>query len=170
MHIFLEGESHVGKTTLIHKLLENIPQEKVYGFYTQKVSVISGSEETGGIYIFSARQRANYNYCIATFNTVGCFNIDTSVFETYGLSLLSSIPEGSIVVMDELGFLENNAPKFCEQVLKVLDEKVTVIGVVKRKNTAFLNKVRRHPFVQIYAVTKENREAVLQDIKRLLEV
>lgn len=66
--------------------------------------------------------------------------------------------------MDELGFLESNAPKFCHKVLEVLDGPYTVLGAVKPRNTAFLERVRCHKKVMLYQITENNRNTLYQQM------
>jgi len=76
--------------------------------------------------------------------------------------------KGSIVVMDELGFLESQSKAFCEKVLEVLGQEVTVLGVIKPKNLPFLNQVREHPKVLLYTLTEDNRQEQLEKCLKIL--
>lgn len=170
MHLFVTGEVGVGKTTLINHLLHQVPKEKIYGFCTQKHSPDGKLGEAGKVYIFPAKQNGKVHsleneaaetmHCVAEILGKGQFNLHREVFEEYGVSLLENIPDGSLVVMDELGFLESRAPKFCEKVKALLNREVTVIGVIKAKHTPFLDEVRNHSAVEVYTLTEENRDAL----------
>lgn len=175
MHLFISGDVGVGKTTLIHQLLKQIPDEKIHGFYTQKESPEGKFGDSGGIYMFSAKKQLQQpvKRCVAEILGSGKFDLHLEVFEEYGVSLLEDIPDGSIVVMDELGFLESQAATFCDKVLEILGRDVIVLGVIKPKHTDFLEKVRNHPLVQLHTITEENRveltkrleEQLVQEVK-----
>lgn len=171
MHLLITGEVGVGKTTLISNLLEDVPKDRIYGFYTQKISPDGKFGKAGEIYMFPAPYglEPKLEHCVAKILGHRQFDLHIEEFETYGVSLLSNIPEGSFVLMDELGFLESNAPKFCNKVMEVLDCKVCVIGVVKPKHTAFLDRVRQHKNVRLFEITVENREEQTRQIRQILK-
>ncbi len=164
MHIFITGERGVGKTTLIHRLVQKLPKEKCYGFYTEKVSPEGKWGEVGEIEMFSARRPEGERYCLAKLYGKGKQEIYSEVFENYGVSLLENIPKGSFVIMDELGFLESRSPRFCQKVLEVLDQEVKVLGVIKPKAIPFLETIRKHPNVKVYTLTEENRETLTNEL------
>ena len=75
-----------------------------------------------------------------------------------------------VILMDELGFLEQDAAGFRRQVLRCLDGNSPVLAVIKHKtHIPFLQEIRTHPRVQLYQVTAENRDdlpAVLSPLIR----
>ena len=93
------------------------------------------------------------------------------VFDSAGAELLKR--PAQLVLMDELGFFENEAEVFKAAVFSVLDSNTPVLGVIKPKRTAFLDTVREHPGTRVVEVTKENREdvyyKVLAMVKEALE-
>ena len=171
MHLLITGEVGVGKTTLIKKLLEKIPEDKLYGFYTQKISPDGKWGKTGDIYIFPApyEEDPKKTHCVAEILGNHQFNLHMEAFEKYGVSLLENIPDGSYVLMDELGFLESKASKFCQKVIELLDRKVCVIGVIKPTHTEFLDKIRSHEKVALYHITEDNRDQLAEDLLQILE-
>lgn len=172
MHLFIMGEVGVGKTTLLNKLLKKVPQDKIYGFYTEKISPDGKFGKTGNVYIFPApyEERPKQTHCVAEILGDHQFNLHIEAFEEYGVSLLENIPDGSFVLMDELGFLESKASKFCQKVMETLDRKVCVVGAIKPKHTTFLDKVRDHEKVTLYTITEENRDELIIDLQQILEV
>ena len=165
MHIFLVGEPGVGKSFLIERLLQLV-QQPVYGFRTKK------REEAGGlgfkVYIHPAGGPVVYgddNTVGIHDGTGGGMRAVGAVFETVGVGHLTGIPASSVVLMDELGFLESSAPAFCRAVLEVLDGPYQVLAAVKPLDTPFLRSVRAHPGAQIYRITEENRDALYATIQ-----
>ncbi|MHB8963227.1 MAG: nucleoside-triphosphatase [Saccharofermentanales bacterium] len=164
-HIFITGDIGIGKSTLIGKLLSLYPDKKPHGFYTKKKPV----QPDGGccVYIHPAQEaKRHYNKanCIAAC-AVGHVQIYGYVLDTAGAALLSGIPPMSLVVMDELGFFESEAPAFCSKVLNILDSDCSVIGVVRDAATPFLDAVRTRPDVAIYRMTMENRDTLFDRIR-----
>lgn len=167
-HIMLEGSRHVGKTTLIQKLLAgtDVP---LYGYFTKSVP----SKEPGfhDIYIHPAGcPEADRVYTPQ--NQIGSCNtkihrVNPEVFETVGVRLLQSARQDGIILMDELGFMEAGAPHFMEEVLRLLGEDTHVIGSIKpRTDIPFLEKIRHMPKVEVVQINEDNRDdlfAALQE-------
>jgi nucleoside-triphosphatase len=84
------------------------------------------------------------------------------VFNNLGVRILRDARESSLIVMDELGFMESEALAFREEVLRLLDGDAPVLGVLKSKHTPFLDQVRVHTAVKIIEVTEKNRDEIPQ--------
>ena len=86
-----------------------------------------------------------------------------------GVACLRDVPADALVVMDELGFLESQAPRFTQAVLDTLNGSAQVIAAVKdRPDVPFLQAVLAHPQAQVFRLTPDNRQAVFQQIQALL--
>ena len=167
-HIILCGERGVGKSTLARRLLEEW-KGPVCGFVTR--SSPPDADGFRSIYLYAADDPDPEEH---TCNRVGRTNrtehtMWPEVFDQLGVELLRAKP-GSLILMDELGFLEQDAADFRRQVLRCLDGSIPVLAVIKHKtHIPFLQEIRSHPRVQLYQVTEENRDelpAVLSPLIR----
>jgi nucleoside-triphosphatase len=162
LNIIITGEPGSGKSTLIRRLLERLPVAPV-GFITKKEP--AGSDGNESVYICSI----NGPWTGSMKNRVGLCTPGTAVgfpevFESEGVALLTGLPPSSLVVMDELGFMENDARLFCGKVLEILDGDYLVIAAVKLKNTPFLAKVCSHEKSRVYRISQGNRETLADEI------
>lgn len=165
-HIFITGPSGAGKSTLIRRLLEawGLP---IGGFMTKK----EAKDKSGyyPIYIHPAAASPEQRR-FSEDNRIGSCNQrihdkKPQVFDTLGLEYLQNSPTGGIIVMDELGFLEKDAPRFQAAVLELLEGETLVLAAVKsRKETPFLEELHRHPRAKVYALSPENREELFQTL------
>ena len=73
-------------------------------------------------------------------------------------------PRGGIILMDELGFLENDAKVFQSAVLCALDGDTPVLAAVKPKDTPFLRAVRGHENAELVFIDEQNRDALLEKL------
>lgn len=170
-HILLTGKRGVGKSTIVQKLLASW-EGPVSGFVTKRLA----ADETGfhPIYIhpaglpFEAHRHSPENL-IGTCDT-RTHNVVPEVFDGLGVQYLSSAVPGSLIVMDELGFMETQATLFLQEVMNALDQSdIPVLAVVKdREDIRFLNAVRAHRNGILYTVTPENRDALPETILPLL--
>lgn len=86
------------------------------------------------------------------------------VFDGLGAQLIKSAPSGGIILMDELGFLENDARVFQSTVLRALDSETPVLAAVKPKDTPFLRAVRGHENAELVFIDEQNRDALLEKL------
>ena len=166
-HIVLWGERGVGKSTLARRLLEEW-RGPVRGFVTR--SSPPDADGFRSIYLHAADDPAPVEH---TCNRVGRTNrtehtMWPEVFDQMGVELLRAQP-GSLILMDELGFLEQDAAAFRRQVLRCLDGNTPVLAVIKHKtHIPFLQEIRSHPRVQLYQVTEENRDDLQAELSPLI--
>ena len=164
-HLFLTGEKQVGKSTLLRRLID-ARQLDCAGFETKAFYL---NDERRGFVLHGRIEMPPYeNDCIA------CARIGEKkaapVLETFnqnGVSILQKSLESAspYILMDELGRLESRAEDFCEQVLKTLDGKKRILGVLQKCNSALIDTISRRNDVTILTVTPENREELLDILK-----
>ncbi len=159
----------MGKSTIIKKVLSSLPIS-YSGFFTKKVSSSDNSGDMS-VHIYSAV--SNHDTVFSDKNCVGqrqdsimtAFN---KVFDSLGCNILTSATDSDVIVMDELGFLENNACKFRQSVLNLVRSNKTILGVIKSKQTEFLDEIRHDPNTLVLTVTPQNRDNVLSKLIKLL--
>ena len=165
-HIFLTGEKQVGKSTIIRRFLEvtGLLPEKLGGFRSENRPE---SDDRLSVYLVSpaGTEELNRENRIMI-RSPGIREqryhpeIFPEVFENKGVELLRSDGSESLILMDELGFAEEEAPSFQKAVLETLDGPVPVLGVLRQGPGEFLNQVASHPLVSVIRVTEENREEI----------
>lgn len=154
MILLIQGEMGVGKTTLIRRLLgDRLPEAR--GFWTRK-------EEEGegfSIYIHPLGQPPRYG----EENRVGQRlpgqprRAFPEAFQRAAV-WLEAIPPGGVTVLDELGVLEEEAPRFQQAAVELLRRSSVALAAVKPADTPFLNRVRSLPGARLCHITPDNRE------------
>lgn len=165
MHILIAGEPGAGKSTLIRRLVET-QQKPVCGFITKKEPA-DGAGEAVYLYPAAGPYRRGEENRVGACGPAGGAG-DPAAFDRHAY-LLENPPKGSIVVMDELGVMENEAFAFCRAVLAVLDGDGFALCAVKTRDTPFLRAVRGHPKALCFTITPENREELFNELRGLLE-
>ncbi len=164
MHVLIVGPRQVGKSTLIRKVLETM-DKPVLGFATKREDSLYNPELGYPIYIYPAcgpRTQTSSNllgYCHDRKPEV-----NTEVFETFAETMQDTPDAGSVILMDELGFMESNAEYFKSTVLKHLDGHTPVIAAVKEKSTPFLDQVKNHPNCKCFFINEENRDELTKEV------
>ena len=162
MHIFLTGEIQTGKTTIIKKFLAqtNLPAD---GFVTYWEPGVDGSRS---LYLspYSEDLRTVNRYLVMrdVEGKPASREDAVNVFNEHGRRILSESGRRSIIIMDELGFLESKSLLFRQAVMERIQGNTPVLGVIKPVSTGFLDEIRAHKGVVIREVTVENREDSLQ--------
>jgi nucleoside-triphosphatase len=160
-HLLICGEIGVGKSTLIRRLLVH-SRRPLAGFFTKRIPTLDG-DGLSPVYIHPAAQSVQERSygpenLVGRCGGGGIFRYPEA-FDTLGVKLLYA-DAGDLILMDELGFLENEAEKFRCGVLRALDGEIPVLAAVKSRDTEFLEKVRNHPNAEVFRITKQNRDSL----------
>lgn len=155
-HLFLTGDIQVGKSTIISRVLRELGVP-VSGFCTVAIPAKNGESD---IYLIHAAGTPG-DCTPASHLAHRCPGstpvVHAEIFLSCGVPLLTSA-SAPLIVMDELGWMESGSEAFQQAVFLVLDGAIPVIGVVRDRQTPFLDAVRAHPEVEVLVVTRENRE------------
>ena len=164
MKILLCGDINSGKSTMIERLVADMGQAP-RGYIT--VRCPAGADGKSYVYLYDiARPPENIEdaQVIMSISDSGTERYP-EYMDSLAASYLRDIPEGSLVVMDEIGTLESDSPVFRREVMRILSGNYKVFAAVKAQNTEFLRAVRRHPDCELYIITPENRNDLYAQIK-----
>lgn len=76
-------------------------------------------------------------------------------------------PDG-LLLLDELGPMENRSPRFCGAVLDALDGPLPILAWARDLDTSFLAAVRRHPRVRCFFLPDSYDPAYFETISAFL--
>ena len=186
MHIFLQGDRGIGKSTVIRRtldMLESRPGFKLGGFFTW-----NGGADDPNIYMraaqagsataqaSSATAQADSATAQAGLGTAGALAgegvihrvaaydaskrrmvCDTQVFETFGAQILLDSAGADLIIMDELGYLESSAEEFKKAVMETLAGHTPVLGVLRLGDVPWHESIKNSPRVKIFDVNEETR-------------
>jgi nucleoside-triphosphatase len=91
---------------------------------------------------------------------VGKYGVDVEEFERVALPTLEDIPEGGVLVIDELGKMELASKRFRDAVAALLDKEVPVVATVHAHRHPFTDELKRRGDVELERVTRSNRNAL----------
>lgn len=141
-NIFIEGHIKSGKTYVLNNVLKKL-NIKYGGFKT--IPIYKEEKKIG----FKLKDLlTDEEDIVALYNIDGNLIINSDVFDRLGVSALeNALKKRDLIIMDELGFLEDNSNKFKEKVFEVLESNKKVIAVIKDKKNEFLNKISKYGIV-----------------------
>lgn len=99
----------------------------------------------------------------------GISKLNIDIFNTKGVEILErSFGRREVFVLKEIGFLESKAKRFTNEVKKLLDSPKIVIALVKSVRCTYIDAVMAREDANLFKVTEENKDAVKQEILKLL--
>lgn len=167
MNIFLTGEINCGKSTLLNEFLSDY-KGTIGGYKTLRIN--TDEDVFFGIYLLDINEPP---IKLDSENRVGdCFPDKSlvryeDVFNTLGVEILSDLDDCDLIVMDEVGILERDCEPFKQKIFDCLDSAIHVLGIIKKKDSPFLNEIRARQDVIIVEITGYNNNQVLNKLKKI---
>lgn len=170
--LLLTGVPGVGKSTLIQKLIPSIPG--ACGFYTREVR--HGSARIGfdmiplpdGDPVRLATLSRTPLYPREA--RVGGYRVDLDALDEQIVPRLrQGVDAGNPLVIDEIGPMEIFSDAFCAVVWDALYSDLPLIGTVVRRPYRFADDVKQHPRVNLFTVTRLNRDHLLTTLLEHLQ-
>lgn len=161
--ILLTGRPGCGKTILIKRVVNNLPQG-AGGFYTEeirdggtragfKIVTLDGKEAVFAHVDFKSRSR------------VGKYGLDLSALERIGVDAVrQAVRARRLVVIDEIGPMEIRSPIFREVVSEALDSEVLVLATIFARPLPFTESIKSRPDVRLIEVHPDNRERLVSEL------
>lgn len=165
LNIFLTGKSGVGKSSLLFKIINEFNCS--IGGYIEKKIINNNEIKYDMVSLVDGRQN---NIIGVSYLDNKDYKVFKEVFNTIGVEIIQkSIKNSDVIVMDEIGFFELNCIEFREEIIRALDCSKFVIGVIKKSDNDFLNKIRTRSDVLIFEVNFDNREKLFYDIMNVIK-
>lgn len=161
-HLFLEGDSQSGKSTLIARCLEKL-DICPGGFQTYFCN--SDPSQPRALYMTAAgcQKIKNDDNIVALLQPSLPPLVYNRRFDALGKKYIEdSKPWAKLLVMDECSFLEKDATVFQQAVLTALGENIPIFGVCRPDKAPWTKAIANHPNVRILSVTRQNREEMFQ--------
>lgn len=167
-HVFLTGAKHIGKSTMLRKVLSRYPGE-IGGFFTVRTDGVIPGKFSVHLCSPSGKTAPDGENLLFV-----CREADPSVsekFDRLGCRALTEHQGCSLLVMDELGPTEADAALFRRAVTDCLDGEIPVLGVLQAPADRFWPEVTHHPDVQVLEITEKNRDdpALTEEILSILK-
>lgn len=164
-NLFLTGEIRVGKSTILKNILKKT-NLSIGGYITER-----SIKENIKTFTIKSLYDGIEKHTISKKNIKdGSKEIFIDSFKMGITSILdNSLKDKDLIVLDELGFMENDIQIFTSKVYELLDSEKPVFGVLKDYDCEFLNTIRNREDVIVKEITKENRDTIEGEIINILK-
>ena len=162
--ILLTGLPGCGKTTAIMKIIVEFGCASLAGFYTEEIRESNKRrgfrfkrlDGTGGI-LAHVEIKSRF--------MVGKYRVDVAGFEKSVVPVLDvEQSDAELFVIDEIGKMECFSEKFVNVVRNLLASDKSVLATVAKKGIGLISEVKNYPGVQLFNLTRENREKTVAQI------
>jgi nucleoside-triphosphatase len=161
--VLLTGRSGCGKTTLIKRVLEELPQ-CFGGFYTEEIRD-HGSRVGFKVVAVEGGEAVFAHVDFTTPERVGKYGLDLSALEAVGVNAIrEAVQAQRLIVIDEIGPMEIRSVVFREAVNDALDSELPVLATIFLRSLPFTDTIKSRPDVVLIDVRPDNRERLVSQL------
>jgi nucleoside-triphosphatase len=163
----LTGYPGSGKTTLIQRVLQDIPG-RAFGFYTREIreqgvrkgfEIVTLKGETGVLAHVDIRSR----------DRIGKYGLDLQALDSIGVAAMQDgLSSGDLIVVDEIGPMEIMSESFRQVVMEVLESPLPLLGSIVRRPHPFADRIKQLPQVALITVNVQNRDELAENLRKML--
>ncbi len=165
-NILITGEPRSGKSTLLEKVISDIP--KKVGFITKEI-LINGERtgfeiltHFGTTAVFADVNRPMPHKFSKYFVNVGALDAVISKVEKFS--------DGDVLYIDEIAPMELFSDKFKQLVLRYMNAKNVCLATIKQDyEDDFIQSIKKRDDIMLIQITQENREEKEAYIRGLVE-
>jgi nucleoside-triphosphatase len=161
--VLLTGRPGCGKTTLIKRVLEELPQ-CFGGFYTEEIRDY-GSRVGFKVVALEGGEVVFAHVDFTTPERVGKYGLDLSALEAVGVNAIrEAVQAERLIVIDEIGPMEIRSVVFREAVNDALDSELPVLATIFLRSLPFTDAIKSRPDVVLIDVRPDNRERLVSQL------
>lgn len=156
--MLLTGRPGCGKTTVVCRVVGQMVERRLAGFYTQEI------RRQGNRLGFEAIGLGGGRCVLAhkdlrTKRRVGRYGVELDAFNSLVQAELGKSTDAvDLFVIDEIGKMECFSEVFVEAAARVLDGPVSVLATIAARGGGLIGRVRARPDVEILTVSAGNRD------------
>lgn len=161
--LLLTGPPGVGKTTLVRRVAALLGDRRISGFTTDELR--SHGERVGfRIVPFGGEKRTLAHVDFHGCSRVGRYGVDVAAIDATADAALAPNPTTEFYLIDEIGKMECFSERFVTAMGRLFEGIRPVAATVARSGGGFIAEVKRRPEAELWEVTRQNREAMVQQV------
>jgi nucleoside-triphosphatase len=161
--VLLTGRPGSGKTTLIKRVLNELPQ-RFGGFYTEEIRD-HGARVGFKVVALEGGDAVFAHVDFTTPERVGKYGLDLSALEAVGVKAIrEAVQAHRPIVIDEIGPMEIRSVGFREAVNDALDSELPVLATIFSRSLPFTDGIKSRPDVVLIEVSPNNRDRLVSQL------
>ena len=162
-NVLVTGAPGIGKTTLIKHLIRDLTPLIVRGFYKEAIYENSICKGFRLITIDHHEQILAHVYFEGP-NRIDQYGINLDGFEDL-ISRELALDRGTeLFIVDEISRMECLSNKFCQQIIKILDSNIPLIGTIAHSPVPDMHILSERSDTSILRITQKNRKTVWKNV------
>jgi nucleoside-triphosphatase len=157
--LLLTGVPGVGKTTVVQRVAQALAGGAVRGFLTREIRE-AGRRRGFRIEGFSGTTAVLAHEEIASRHRVGRYGVDLEALDRVVGDELALVAGTELYLVDEIGKMECFSPRFQRAVEGILDRGGPLLATIALRGGGFIAAVKRRPGVELWEVSRANRDAL----------
>jgi nucleoside-triphosphatase len=155
--LLLTGAPGVGKTTVLSGLIAGLEGRRIRGFLTEE---IRGSKGRVGFRIQTLDEQTATlaHVAVRSPHRVGKYGVDIEALDRMVEAALLPDDQTEVYLIDEIGKMECLSPRFVAALSGLLDSRRRMVATVARHGGGFIGQVKQRPDVELWQVTRQNRD------------
>ena len=154
--LLLTGAPGSGKTTALRAVAEGLTGRRVGGFYTEEIRR-AGVRTGFRLVTFDGRRAILASVSRPGAPRVGKYGVDVAALDAVIDTALA--PRGvDVHLVDEIGKMECLSTRFVRAMTTLLDGATPLVATVARRGEGFIADVKRRPDVELWEMTRTNRD------------
>lgn len=161
--ILLTGPPGCGKTTAVRKVADLL-RGAASGFYTDEVRDDKGQRIGFQVISLDGKRGELARKDPGPGPRVGSYRVNVKAFEEIALPSLE-VEAGRVLLIDEIGKMECCSEEFVRRVEKAFEADTSILATIPlRGGGAFIESIRRRLDAETVLVTRENRDALPEQL------
>jgi nucleoside-triphosphatase len=161
--VLLTGRPGSGKTTLIKRVLGELPQ-CFGGFYTQEIRD-TGTRVGFKVVALGGSEAVFAHVDFATSQRVGKYGLDLAALEAVGVNAIrETVRAQRAIAIDEIGPMEIRSMIFREAVNNALDSELPILATIFSRPLPFTDGIKSRPDVILIEVRPDNRDRLVSQL------
>jgi nucleoside-triphosphatase len=157
--LLVTGAPGSGKTTALRAVAARLRDRRLGGFYTEEVRRRGGVRTGFRLGMFDGHAALLARVDRPGAPRVGKYGVDVAALDDVVDRVLAT--RGiDIHIVDEIGKMECLSPRFVSAMRRVLDRGRPCVASVARRGDGFIAEVKRRPDVEVWELTRANRDEV----------
>lgn len=164
-NILITGSPASGKTTLLEKLILNIPDKK--GFITREIRE-AGRRRGFEIVTSDGERKPLAGIDIDSPYRVSKYKVDVRGFENV-IERFFSFSENDVLYIDEIGKMELFSDSFKDLVTEYLAaDNLFIATIAMKAGDTFIRDIKKRSDVTVYGIDQNNRDEVYEQLLTML--